>query len=245
MKNLLIYTSKEGKFDPENEVLAKIQVDNSRDLGWFNKDIMVVTNFDWEYQGVKSIVIPNVHSPVEYASNKAYVIKFLLDNGMLPDDLYWYHDFDAFENYQVSLGMIGAYVDFAICRYGYKDEFQCGSFFFRPSAVDIFEVWLEEMAGRVRPRMDEKYLTKLVREGRVRELWELNITYNLTQRLPNMPKEYAKAVEPIQVVHFHPNYTFYTHDKTNLEIFMYGQNRIGRPIMSEGLIDIFKQHGVY
>jgi hypothetical protein len=201
---------------------------------------MLVTNFPWEYRGVKAQVIPYIHCPAEYASNKIFVIKWLIENG-LADDWYWYHDFDAFQNYPLSFLGLG---DFAIAKYGYKDEFQCGSFFFRPSVIDIFNTWVKEMGGRVRPRMDEKYLTKLVREGRVRKFRELSIVYNLTQRLPNMPKHYARIDEPVQVLHFHPHYTFYTHEKNNLEIFMYGQNRIGKPIMSDRLIEVFQKNGI-
>jgi hypothetical protein len=52
MKNLLIYISPEHKFLPEYDKLVRIQIDNSLELGWKKEDIMLVTNFIFEYNGV-------------------------------------------------------------------------------------------------------------------------------------------------------------------------------------------------
>ena len=49
MKQLLIYIGPTDKFDDEHEVLTKIQIDNSLDLGWKKEDILLVTNFPYEY----------------------------------------------------------------------------------------------------------------------------------------------------------------------------------------------------
>ena len=62
MKNLLIYINPAKDFvdskDRTNiKELAKIQIDNSLDLGWAVEDIVFVTNFPYEYGGVKALVI--------------------------------------------------------------------------------------------------------------------------------------------------------------------------------------------
>ena len=53
MKNLLDYISPDKdltktKLDGEADLLAKVQIDNSLSLGWKRKDILLVTNFDYE-----------------------------------------------------------------------------------------------------------------------------------------------------------------------------------------------------
>ena len=56
MKNLLIYITPNG-FDTESEKLAKLQIDNSLELGWKKEDMLFVTSFPYEYRGIKSIVV--------------------------------------------------------------------------------------------------------------------------------------------------------------------------------------------
>jgi hypothetical protein len=62
MKNLLIYINPAKSFineawKDENDILAKIQIDNSLEMGCKKEDIILVTNFEYEYRGVKSIVV--------------------------------------------------------------------------------------------------------------------------------------------------------------------------------------------
>lgn len=52
MKNLLIYTNADKEFSEENKTLVKIHIDNSLELGWDRKDILLYTNFPYEYNGV-------------------------------------------------------------------------------------------------------------------------------------------------------------------------------------------------
>lgn len=54
MKNLLIYIHPDRKFvgesfSSETDVLPKIQIENSLKLGWKKEDILLVTNFPYEY----------------------------------------------------------------------------------------------------------------------------------------------------------------------------------------------------
>lgn len=57
MKNLLVYINPKKRFSGEPLVLVKIQIDNSLDLGWKREDIILATNFSFEYNGIKSIVV--------------------------------------------------------------------------------------------------------------------------------------------------------------------------------------------
>lgn len=47
MKNLLIYVNPRKDWDDETRKLIKLQVDNSLDLGWSSRDIILATNFPY------------------------------------------------------------------------------------------------------------------------------------------------------------------------------------------------------
>jgi hypothetical protein len=54
MKNLLIHINPVSKiFSPEHEDLTRIQIDNSLELRWKKEEILLVTNFPYEYRGIK------------------------------------------------------------------------------------------------------------------------------------------------------------------------------------------------
>ena len=65
MKCLLIYISPSNGFDKEHEELTKIQIDNSLDLGWKPGEIILVTNFPWEYRGIKATVLSGDLSAID------------------------------------------------------------------------------------------------------------------------------------------------------------------------------------
>ena len=236
MKNLMVYTRANQKFTEEVETLVKIQVDNSLDLGWKSSDIILVTNFPYEYNGVKSLVIPDTSCKWDHTINKLPAIVYLLKNNLLPDDVIWYHDFDAYQELSVEMD-----VKLAFTTYGYKPQWNCGSFFFNPSEQDIFDFWWSKIHKR--SRADELILTSLTRSGEINadRYISLDVDYNYNQIIYAI-KKYDKVVP--KVLHFHPNYTFHRSTETNLDIFMYGKSWKKKPIMSDRLIKIFHHHGI-
>ena len=40
--------------------LIKVQIDNSLECGWDPKDIIIATNFDFKYKGVKTYVLDEI-----------------------------------------------------------------------------------------------------------------------------------------------------------------------------------------
>ena len=79
MKNLMIYVSPTGSFDnPRPDLtsndagqLAKVQFENSLALGWKKEDILLFTNFDFQYGEMKA----NVLKDVEFFERKPQVSK--------------------------------------------------------------------------------------------------------------------------------------------------------------------------
>lgn len=249
MKNIFIYTNPENRFDDESATNIKIQIDAALEFGWKLEDILLFTNFEYEYNGVKSVLVPYICCPWDKVSNKIAVIVHLMQNKMLTDELHWYHDVECFQNNPITeeeLGLEG--LDLGLTTYGYKiwrDEpyWNGGSFFFRLSAQDIFELWVSRMSVRDRHRTDEKTLVVMTHEGLIdtKRYKELNITYNFGQRAPRLC--YDKAIKPIRVVHFHPFFRYSKIVERNIDIFMYGKNEQGVPMMSPKLIELFQKHG--
>jgi hypothetical protein len=159
---------------------------------------------------------------------------------MFPD-LYWYHDFDAYQN--EPFDKLEGF-DIGLTTYGYKNQINGGSFFFRENTHDFFDYWLKRLIPTFRTRADEKTMTDMVTDGTING-WNyeiLNITYNFGQRSPKLC--YEQADLPLKVLHFHPYYRFYPKDDTNINVFMHGHNKWGIPMMSPRLIAVFKHHGI-
>lgn len=249
MKNLLIYTGPNKKFGKEDSVLARIQIDNSLDLGWKKEDILLVTDFEYEYNGLKSFIIKdNINYDFDIAASKLPVIVHLLNKGLMEEnELYWSHDFDAYENDKIEEAELGlSNFDLGLVHYFYKPEWVFSNVFFKKRARDIFE--LLDRTIREKPhlsRNNEKTLTWLIKKNKIdtKRFKKLNVTYNIAKRY--IPTIYKEATKPLKVLHFRPS------DKkddripdTPLNMFMYGKNGLKMPLMTDRLIKIFHRHGI-
>lgn len=248
MKNLLTFVGPSKKFTPAQETLARIQIDNSCDLGWKKEDILLVTDFEWEYNGIRALVInQDVYYPFDLAAGKIPVIVHLLEQGLIePEELYWSHDLDAYENFRIEEAELDlANFDLGLTHYTYKPEWQCGSLFFKQSSEDILK--LLDQTTRARPhlsRNNEKTLTWLIKHNAIdpKRYKRLNVTYNIMTKF--LQTIYPQANKPLKVLHFLPSKIQDDSSLTALDIFMYGKNRLKIPLMSDRLIKIFSGHGI-
>lgn len=248
MKNLLIFVGPSKKFNKAQETLIRIQIDNSYDLGWKKEDIILVTDFEWQYNGVKAQVLKtDVYYQFDLAASKIPVIVYLLNQSLIESgELYWSHDLDAYENFRIEESELALdNFDLGLTHYTYKPEWQCGSLFFKQTSKDIFEL-LDETT-RSRPhlsRNNEKTLTWLIKHNAIDpgRYKRLNVTYNIMTKY--LQTIYSLANKPLKVLHFLPSNKDQSMSATALEMFMYGKNRLKIPLMSDRLIRIFHQHGV-
>src|SRR5258706_15243964 len=139
MKLLLIYINPNG-FDEETKTLVKLQIDNSLDLGWNKKDIFLITNFDYEYKEIKTVQVAEntCHYPFQPEASKITTIIHLFDMGFFKNELYWFHDFDAYQLESITeeeLELNG--FDAGFTDYGRKPNWNTGSFFFRNTSKSI------------------------------------------------------------------------------------------------------------
>lgn len=237
MKQILTYISKDKDFNDEHKMAVKIQIDNSISLGWKREDILLVTNFKYEYNGVKSIVIGddnycNFHWP----ATKIYVIVRLFKEGLIEDELYWYHDFDCFQlNPFTDIEIDMDSVDMGLTNYGRRSRLCSASIFFKKTAEDIFSKLknflddnkIEEEIGIMRlinGNMDT--LGKRVKR--------LDTTYAFQKW--NIATCYPTTKKPIRAVHFH-----LTPDK--YAFYIRGNNKLNMVLIPERLIKIFHNHG--
>lgn len=246
MKNFYIYINPNG-FDEETENLQKLQIDNSLELGWKIEDIILITNFSWEYRSVKAIVIPQENYCKEWKqASKINVIVYLFNQGFFQkNELYWFHDFDAFQQEIITENELGLKdIDIGLTDYGRKERWNTGSYFFNSNCQDIFQWIKEDMYKNFNRRKNEE--TTLWKftcynfnniNSRIKRL---NITYNFGVRKVKLC--YKKAIKPIKVVHFHPK-RIYWGKTTALDILMHGKNELGKPIINERLTNLFKKYG--
>jgi hypothetical protein len=248
MRNLLIHTGPNKKFSEEDEILARIQIDNSLELGWRPEDILLVTDFPYEYNGVRSIVVPDgLYYNFDLNANKVIVTLYLLNQGIIQKgELYWCHDFDAYENHPLDENVLGLTdFDIGLTHYTYKPEWQFASLFLKNTSKDIFELLEETVHLRTHAsRNNEKNLTWLIKHNKIdsSRYKRLNVTYNFAKRY--IETIYPLAIKPLRVLHFRPSDKDALMTHTALEMFMYGKNRLQIPLMTERLIRIFNYHGI-
>ena len=245
MKNVLIHLNPSGEFDKERAILARIQIDNSLSLGWKPGDILLVTNFPYEYNGIKALVIDGAHfCEFRPRSTNTVTVPHLFELGLIEDgETYWVHDFDAYQLHPFTEGepdLGGKAAGFT--TYGWSPKWCLGSFFFTASAWETFQqikdaVYLWETE-------DERALSALTKrnaQGINSRYKTLNITYNFGMR--HVAYNYEAADKPLRVVHFHPFYKDLGGINT-MRIFREGKNELGFPLMTDRLIRIFKDHGI-
>lgn len=227
MKNLLIYINPvDKKFDREHEDLTKMQIDNSLSLGWKTADILMVTNFDYEYRGVKSIIVGNYQVFDQNRSTKIPAINELFSRGIIKDDIYWFHDHDAFQlvPFEVTLEK-----DAGFTNHGWSGKWNAGSFFFKKTARDIF-LWIWEYMNQ-RGTNEQDALTYMW-QGNINGVNNryklMNITYNIG--IYYIDRNLKRAELPVKVAHFHP------HKRRHLDLF--------RQMLPERLMVIFNKYGI-
>lgn len=242
MKNVLIYASPDKKFDDETDLLAKIQIDNSLDLGWTSQSILLFTNFPYHYHGVTAIQIPsNLICLFSRPSINTFSVPYLFSHSFIEThECYWVHDFDAYQNNPIGYKELGlTNIDAGFTDYGRSLEWCNGSFFFKAGAQDLFQA-LRDIAyeKKYHDNLALNYLTSNNINNINSRIKRMNISYNFGMRW--VDRCYQKAVKPIKVLHFHLSFR----KLDNLAIAMYGENRLSMPLMSHRLINIFQSHGI-
>jgi len=267
MKNLLIYINPRKDFDDEGDegkIAVKIQIDNCLDLGWKREDILLVTNFPYEYSGVKSLEISEDGYCSFYPQgSKSWVMPEIFEKGFIEKgEIYWLHDFDCYQNEVITESEIESELgaaDFGLTDKGRMPLWNMGSIFFKDSAGDIFRM-IKDLSRKYEASEEPSLMVmttnnllwatmsqadigdrfvpaNIIGAENINErVKKINISYNL--RMWNIDSTVKIAKKPIRAIHFSPSL------KNELDFFMYGKNKINTVLISERLIKIFHKYGI-
>ncbi len=246
----MIYISRTGSFNnpPSNQdssQLAKIQIENSLALGWKKEDIMLITNFDYEYGGIKATVLKGVDffELVPQASKFNAIIKMFENRMIKKNEIYWFHDLDAYQQVPFIEGEIDLTdADMALVIYGKQLRWNTGSFFFNSKSKDIFEQTMQLVyKHKINEEMALTHLTN-TNEAFKKRVKSINRTYNFTAF--SLKASYYRSIRPIKVVHFHPN-TPHRQMPVNKPLdYFKGNNYIDKPLLTQDLIKLFRYHRI-
>lgn len=277
MKNLILYINRDGKFNENIETLAKLQIENMLELGWKAEDIILVTNCEWEFMGVKSVVVDDGYffAP-DPRSIKCIAVAKLFEEGLVFEDneLYWMHDIDHFQQLPITEEEIVKEMgdcDFALCDYGRRIKYNCGSIFFRKSAADIF-IKIRDILydhRRDHPECEEERATMILTtnnanwafrssigaENSFKTAWRTD-TEEVKKRIHKMPITYNFADYNMtslwrmcdgnpKTAHFNPFFEKKTRSNPTgcrLDFFL-GENKLGIPLLNKRLLRIFEKYG--
>ncbi len=184
------------------------QIDNSLYYGWRPEDIIVISNFDFDYRGV---VNTQLRTSCEYNvwANKFYAICQLFEDGI--KDNFWLHDYDVWQVDHFDFPSFDGM--FAGCPYDKEHlNWNGGSFFFSKESYPLVEYIcnfykinkdaiskLDDGRGSVW-YSDEVIVDYLRKQSDVQHLFSsLTPQYNLGMTFFNT--RYDFATKPIKAVH--------------------------------------------
>lgn len=252
MKNLLIFIHPRrhlrADYHKEMEFLMKVQIDNSLAFGWKREDIIIATNFKHHYNGVETIVVPDdTFSYKRRTVSKINAILALFSMGIITDELFWFHDFDAFQNAPLGdislndkvLGLTNTSVN--------DERVSTGIMFFSEDSLELFTA-IQKICHMhsTNEEIALRRLIKILPNIMSNRLLLLNISHNFAIRKRNVADQYAAADKPIKVLHFHPydnRFCSVEAGKTSLDV-VYGNNSFDCPLISPTLRDTFALHGL-
>jgi len=244
MKNVLIYISPTKSFNnphPNPNLLndagvsVKVQIENSLRLGWKVEDILLYTNFEFQYGVVKATVLPDVEffEPDPRANKINPIVKLFEKELINGRELYWFHDLDAFQLYPITESELKlGKADMALADYRpLLNQWSTITIFFKKSSRDIFY-----KIKKIRDRnkiYEEMAIQELIDNDKSirKRIKKLNKTYKFAPH--NRLSCYQKAIRPIRIVHFHPRSGIPKLDITR-----------NVPLLPDRLIKIFHYHRI-
>ena len=210
MKNVIVYNQINTDYhggqryaDEELQNYLKCQIDNNLRLGWDKDDIIIGTNFDFEYNGIKNYELEDV---CEYSgfNNFWYGALELMDRGILNDD-FWLHDQDTWALQKFEFPKFSGEV--AGCEYVGTKEWNCGSIYFKKSSKPILEYIVDVMRNNEASEVssDEQWISFLrhSENSEIKDFFRsINTRYNVG--MTHLEHRIAKAIEPICVLSVKP-----------------------------------------
>ena len=234
MKNVIIYnqiktTYHGGKRYTDEKLVRYLncQVDWSLNLGWKKEDIIIGTNFDFEYKGIKNHNLKNICKYSGF-NNFWYGTLELMDRGILDDD-FWLHDHDSWQNTKFDFPNFDG--EIAGCEYIGTPQWNCGSIYFKKTSKPILEYIVSLMKNNpeVPVSSDEEWIAFCRFDGHseiTNYLSSINTTYNCG--VTHHDLRYNQATKPVRVFSFKPD------KKSDFDVV--------KDKVDNKLLNIFKKH---
>jgi len=209
MKNVIIYnqinTTNHGASRWSNDILfsyLKAQIDNSLRLGWNINDIIIGTNFKFEYKGIESYILHDICSWSGF-NNFWYGALELVRKGVINEN-FWLHDHDSWQIHAMEFPNFNG--DIAGVEYVGTNEWNCGSIFFNKNCLATLQYIVDtlEENKHVHVSSDEVIIGFLRRNSpistkmiSINQRWNVGLTYGRLRKL--------SAYKPIIVLSFKPD----------------------------------------
>tara|TARA_A100001201_G_scaffold141700_1_gene137790 strand:- start:1072 stop:1890 length:819 start_codon:yes stop_codon:yes gene_type:complete len=227
------YSKMENTFN-----LLKAQIDNSLECGWDAKDIIIATNFEFEYRNVKTYVLDEICDYSQFF-HKQYATLEMMKKGIFEGQNIWYHDLDAFQLDAFDFPYFDG--DWGTCVYPNGDghSCQCGIIYLKHSSQDIFEYLVNNMKLRNYNTHDDEVVIRnevKLNPNFSHRVSTLDTSYNLG--MTGFRYRYEFADKPIKVVHFHPD------DERQWNTMVEGKNELNVKIVNDRLLSVIKRHNL-
>jgi len=197
MKNVIVINFQGHRKYPfdKMETEMKAQIENSLAVGWSPEDMIVITNFQYEFMGVKAINVDLNNFCL--TGSKMFGTKILFDKGMVEGPI-WVHDLDV---WQTAPFECPEFEDLGICTYS-NPKFNGGSLFYKPEAKDIVDAVVDSLTVNQEGR-EEPTINNILKSDKFKKrVTVLNNTYNVG--CSGYQPRYERSEKPIKAVHFHP-----------------------------------------
>lgn len=200
MKRLLVAnkqkTGKSRYFHERMDNMLKAQIDNLLELGWVREDIILLTNFNFEFMNIKAEVIEL--NDFCLSGSKMWGLKHLFDNDRV-HDIIFSSDLDCWQNVKFECPVFSG--DVGACEYS-KPKFNGGAIFWKPEAKDIVDEVVRVLTER-HPKSEEPTLNALFKSDKYKNrVSVLDHTYNVG--CSGFFERFTRSTKPIRVCHFQP-----------------------------------------
>ena len=175
--------------------MLKTQIENSLDVGWNKEKILVMSNFDFEFMGVKTHQCELNNTCL--TGSKMFGLLIAFEQGLITEEV-WSHDLDAWQNIWFESP---EFLDVGVVPY-YESFYHGASVFFRPGTKHIVTEIVDRVTRKNTSR-EEPSLNRVLKSKKYKDrVTVLDNTYNVG--CTRFVKRYMKSEKPVRVCHFRP-----------------------------------------
>lgn len=186
-------------FDSKKRLLQilRAQIDNSLDLKWSIDDIVVMSNFEFEYRGIKTTV--SKLNETCATGSKMFGLRAFLSMVDYEGTI-WSHDLDVWENVKIDEPKLK---DIGIAQYS-NGKYNGGSLFWKvPESNDIIAKICSDIEAGNLDREEPTLNTVLKSKEFKSRVAVVNNTYNVG--CSGYVVRFTKSEKPLRVIHHHPD----------------------------------------